>query len=59
MQVTTYKDVKLFVWLIPCINIINYYLTYRLNGYLQLLKLPYLPASFGQLETSLYSGDLF
>jgi hypothetical protein len=32
MQVSTYKDVKLFGWLIPCINIINYYLTYRLNA---------------------------
>src|SRR5688572_14972388 len=32
MKVSTYKDVKLFGWLIPCINIINYYLTYRLNA---------------------------
>jgi DNA-binding LytR/AlgR family response regulator len=25
---TNYKDVKLFLWLIPCINAVNYYLTY-------------------------------
>jgi hypothetical protein len=30
MQGSTYKDVKLFLWLIPCINAINYYLTYNL-----------------------------
>jgi hypothetical protein len=32
MQVSTYKDVKLFLWLIPCINSINYYLTYNLTA---------------------------
>lgn len=32
MHASTYKDVKLFGWLIPCINVINYYLTYRLNA---------------------------
>jgi LytTr DNA-binding domain len=26
---TKYKDVKLFLWLIPCINVVNYYLTYN------------------------------
>jgi LytTr DNA-binding domain len=28
---TKYKDAKLFLWLIPCINVINYYLTYSLS----------------------------
>jgi hypothetical protein len=28
---TKYKDVKLFLWLIPAINVINYYLTYSLS----------------------------
>lgn len=30
MQPSTYKEVKLFLWLIPCINAVNYYLTYNL-----------------------------
>jgi hypothetical protein len=27
-----YNDVRLFLWLIPCINILNYYLTYTTYG---------------------------
>lgn len=34
---TKYKDVKLFLWLIPFINIINYYLTY--NGLIPFWRL--------------------
>lgn len=29
---SSYKDIKFFLWLIPCINVINYYLTYQHYG---------------------------
>ena len=32
MRDSTYKDVRLFLWLVPCINVINYYLTYQLTA---------------------------